>query len=57
MVYPDGGTFWVRIQAVFTDELIDGYRVSYTTMVDVTDMMQARRAEEETRQDFDKMMQ
>ena len=57
MVYPDGGTFWVRMQAVFTDELIDGYRVSYTTMVDVTDMMQARRAQEETQQDFDKMMQ
>ena len=57
MVYPDGGTFWVRMQAVFTDEFINGYRVSYTTMVDVTDMMQARLEQKETRQDFDKMMQ
>ena len=57
MIYPDGGTFWVRMQAVFTDEFINGYRVSYTTMVDVTDMMQARLEQRETRQDFDKMMQ
>ena len=57
MIYPDGGTFWVRMQAVFTDEFINGYRVSYTTMVDVTDMMQARLEQKETRQDFDKMMQ
>lgn len=57
MIYPDGGIFWVRLQAVFTDEFMDGYRVSYTTMVDVTDMMQARLEQKETRQDFDKMMQ
>lgn len=57
MIYPDGGNFWVKLQAVFTDEFIDGYRVSYTTMIDVTDMMQARLAQKEAQQDFDKMMQ
>ena len=57
MVYPGKEAFWVKMQAVFTDEFIDGYRVSYTTMVDVTDMMQAKLAQEETKQDFDKMMQ
>ena len=57
MVYPGKKVFWVKMQAVFTDEFIDGYRVSYTTMVDVTDVMQAKLAQEETKQDFDKMMQ
>lgn len=57
LIYLEGGTFWVKMQAVFTDEYIGGYRVSYTTMVDVSDMMEAKLAQKETQQDFDKMMQ
>lgn len=42
MKYPDGTTFWVKMQAAFTDEYIDGCRVAYTTMTDVTEMMKVK---------------
>lgn len=43
MVYPNGTLFWIRLQAVFTDEYMDGHQVAYTTMVDVTEMMQVQK--------------
>ena len=33
---------WVRMTARFTDEYIDGFRVSYTAMTDISDVMQMR---------------
>ena len=43
MKYPDGSTFWVKVQSTFIDEYIDGYQVSYTTMTDVTELMQMKQ--------------
>ncbi|MCR1840206.1 response regulator [Murimonas intestini] len=55
MVYPDGSPFWVKLQAVFTDEYMYGYRVAYTTMIDVTDMMQAQREQLRAQQNYETM--
>ena len=38
MKYEDGSSYWVKLVSFFTDEYIDGYRVSYTVMTDVTDL-------------------
>lgn len=57
MVYPDGAGFWIKLQTVFTDEYIDGYRIAYTTMTNVTEMMQARQEQEHTQQIFEKVLQ
>lgn len=35
----DGEYIWVRMTARFTDEYIDGCRVSYTAMTDISDVM------------------
>lgn len=35
----DGQYIWVRMMGRFTEEYIDGYRVSYTAMTDVSDIM------------------
>lgn len=55
MVYPDGERFWIKLQAVFMDEYIDGYQVSYTTMTNITEMMQAKQEQEHTREVFEKI--
>ena len=55
MVYPDGSKFWIKLQAVFTDEYIGGYRVAYTTMIDVTDMMQAQKEQMRAQQNYETM--
>ena len=36
----DGQYLWVQLTGTFTEEYIDGYQVSYTTMADITDTMQ-----------------
>lgn len=33
---------WVKFTATFLDEYVDGYQLSYTTMVDVTDLIEAQ---------------
>lgn len=38
----DGDYIWVRMTARFTDEYIDGTRVSYTAMTDVSDVMRMK---------------
>ena len=55
LVRPDGTWFWVKLQAAFMEEYNDGQQVAYTAMTDVTEMMQAREDQEETRQVFEKM--
>lgn len=55
MVYPDGSKFWIRLQAVFTDEYIGGYQVAYTTMIDVTDMMQAQKEQMRAQKNYETM--
>lgn len=42
MKYEDGSSYWVKLVSFFTDEYIDGYRVSYTVMTDVTDLVRTR---------------
>lgn len=37
-----GGHKWVKFTATFLDEYVDGYQLSYTTMVDVTDLIEAQ---------------
>lgn len=48
--YPDGEKYWVKLKAIFTDEFIDGCRVAYTTITDVTEMMEARLEKEQQTQ-------
>ena len=55
MVYPDGSPFWIKQQAVFTDEYIDGHRVAYTTMIDVTEMMQVVSEQKRAQQNYETM--
>lgn len=55
MVYPDGSPFWIKLQAAFTEEYMDGYRVAYTTMVDVTEMMLAQKEQMRAQQNYETM--
>lgn len=57
MVYPDGESFWVKLQSVFTDEYIGGRRVAYTAMTDVTEMVRTRQEKEYTEQVYQKITQ
>lgn len=40
---PDGSTCWVKMVGFFTDSCQDGKQLAYTTMVDVTDMIQIQQ--------------
>ena len=55
LVSPKGNRLWVKLQAAFTDEYVDGCQVAYTTLTDVTEMMQAQQEQEQTRQTFEKL--
>ncbi len=55
MVYPNGALFWIRLQAVFTDEYMDGHQVAYTTMVDVTEMMQVQKEQMRAQKNYETM--
>ncbi len=55
MIDPDGKSFWVKMQSVFTDEYIGGHRVAYTAMTDVTEMVRERLEKEYTQRVYKKM--
>lgn len=55
MVYPNGALFWIRLQAAFTDEYMDGHQVAYTTMVDVTEMMQVQKEQMRAQKNYETM--
>lgn len=55
-ISPEGRPFWVKLQAAFTGEYMDGCQVAYTTMTDVTEMMQARQEQERTQQILEHMI-
>lgn len=38
----DGSLVWTKLTAKFTDEFFNGYRITYTVMTNVDDMMQKR---------------
>lgn len=40
---PDSSTRWVKMTGFFTDEYQDGKQLAYTTMVDVTELMQIQQ--------------
>ena len=55
LISPDGAGFWVKLQAAFTDQYINGCQVAYTILTDVSEMMQKQQEEEHTRQVFEKL--
>lgn len=55
LIRPDGESFWVKLQAAFMEERIDGYQVSYTTLTDVTELMEARQAQEIARKGIEEL--
>lgn len=56
LVTSDGRSLWVKLQAAFTDEYVDGYQVAYTTLTDVTEMMEAQLEQEHTQQTLEQMV-
>ena len=56
LFHPNGEPFWVKLQAAFMEEYIDGCQVSYTTLIDVTEMMQARRGFEKLTHEQEMLM-
>ena len=40
MRHKSGRMMWVRLSSIFTEEMVDGYRVSYTVMADVSELQQ-----------------
>ena len=56
LVTSDGCSLWVKLQAAFTDEYVDGYQVAYTTLTDVTEMMEAQLEQEHTQQTLEQMV-
>ena len=43
MKLPDGSSRWVKLVGFFTNEYQDGKQLAYTTMIDVTELLQAQR--------------
>ena len=40
--HKDGRKIWVRLVAYFIDEYVNGYQVSYSVMMDISDLMQSK---------------
>lgn len=49
-----GGALWVKFTATFLDEYVDGCRLSYTTMTDVTDLVEAREKLADQKRELEK---
>lgn len=45
---------WIRLNATFLDEYVDGYQLSYTTMVDVTDLVEARQKVDDQKEQLER---
>lgn len=50
-----GDLKWIKLASTFIDEYVDGYQLSYTTMTDVTDLVEARNALERANADLEHM--
>lgn len=50
-----GDLKWIKLASTFIDEYVDGYQLSYTTMTDVTDLVEARNALERANADLERM--
>lgn len=45
---------WIKLTATFLDEYVDGYQLSYTTMTDVTDLVEARQEVDAQKQQLER---
>lgn len=43
MRHKSGKMMWVKVTSIFTDEMVDGHRISYTVMADVSQMEETLR--------------
>lgn len=57
LIRPNGKSFWVKLQAAFTEEYSSGYQIAYTTLTDVTQMVESRREQEQARLEQEKTRQ
>lgn len=57
LIRPNGESFWVKLQAAFTEEYSSGYQIAYTTLTDVTQMVESRREQEQARLEQEKTRQ
>lgn len=46
---------WIKLVSTFLDEYVDGYQLSYTTMTDVTDLVEARQHLEEANAELERL--
>lgn len=46
---------WVKFTATFLDEYVDGYQLSYTTMTDITELMEAHNRLEQANEELEKL--
>lgn len=52
MRHKDGRRLWIRLVGTFTDDYFNGYRISYSVMMDITDLMQAKIEKDVTQNNF-----
>lgn len=52
MKHKDGRKIWVRLVAHFIDEYVNGYQVSYSVMMDISDLMQSKIEKDVTQNIF-----
>lgn len=52
MRHKNGQRLWIKIVGNFTDEYVNGYRISYSVMMDVTELMQNKIEKETTENNF-----
>lgn len=52
MRHKDGRKLWIKLNGNFTDEYVNGYRISYSVMTDMTALMSAQIEKEATQNNF-----
>lgn len=52
MRHKNGQRLWIKVIGNFTDEYVNGYRISYSVMMDITELMQNKIEKETTENNF-----
>lgn len=52
MRHKNGQRLWIKVVGNFTDEYVNGYRISYSVMMDVSELMQNKIEKETTENNF-----
>lgn len=52
MRHKSGRRLWIKLIGTFIDEYINGYQISYSVMMDITDLMQAKIEKNATQNNF-----